>query len=135
MAITKMRILAVCCKRPASCENIPLTADRIYRGVLGFDRVSLTVGMGCFTFREPLPISRPIRIAAVVRDWLFQSIFDAVFDDALSSDDFCIPIGEAGLCSKDTDLEVIDDRTVPLLERASQHVLELLGRLLKFVQS
>jgi len=43
--------------------------------VLGRDRVRLTVGMGCFTFREPLLISRPIQIAAVVRDWLFQKYF------------------------------------------------------------
>src|SRR6516162_2894480 len=65
----------------------------------------------------------------------FKSVLDVVFDDALASDDLCIPIGEVGLCSKDTDIEVIDDRTVLLLERGSQHAFELFGRLLKFVHS
>src|SRR5260370_35899816 len=64
----------------------------------------------------------------------FKSVLDVVFDDALSSNDLCIPIGEVGLCSKDTDIEVIDDRPVLLLERGSQHALELLGRLSKFVR-
>jgi len=73
----------------------------------------------------------PLQLDAVS----FKSVLDVVFDDALSSDDLCIPIGEVGLCSKDADFEVIDDRTVLLLQRGSQHGLELLGCLLKFVHS
>ena len=65
----------------------------------------------------------------------FKSVLDVVFNDAFSSDDLRIPIGEVGLCSKDTDIEVIDDRTVLLLERGSQHAFELLGCLLKLAHS
>src|SRR5262249_24423458 len=51
------------------------------------------------------------------------------------SKDLCIPIGEPCLCSKDTDVEVVDDRTALLLQRCAQPALELFRCLLRFVRS
>ena len=83
----------------------------------------------------PLSISRQFKLPLQFEAGSFKSVLDVVFNDAFSSDDLCIPIVDAGLCSKDTDIEVFDDCTVLLLERGSQHAFELLGRLLKFAHS
>jgi len=83
----------------------------------------------------PLPLVSQFKLPLQLDTGSFKSVLDVVFDDALASDDLCTPIGEVGLCSKDTDIEVIDDRTVLLLERGSQHAFELFGRLLKFVHA
>src|SRR5262249_43259958 len=62
-------------------------------------------------------------------------VFDVVFGDAFLSKDLCIPVREPRLCSKDTDVEVVDDRTALLLQRRAQHALELFRCLLRFVRS
>src|SRR5262249_44851743 len=60
---------------------------------------------------------------------------DVVFDDAFLSKDLCIPVREPRLCSKDTDVEAVDDRTALLLQRCAQHALELFRCLLRLVRS
>src|SRR5262249_61814676 len=60
---------------------------------------------------------------------------DVVFDDAFLSEELRVPVGEPRLCSKDTEVEVVDDRTALLLQRRAQHALELVRRLLRFVRS
>lgn len=55
----------------------------------------------------------------------FKGIFNIVSNDALSADDLRIPVSEPSFRSKNTDIEIVNVRTVLFLQRGSQHFLKL----------
>src|SRR5262249_54698816 len=86
-------------------------------------------------FAGPRPSVRQSELPLQVECGACKDSFDIVFDDAFLSKDLRVPVGEPRLCSKDTDVEVVDDRTALLLQCRAQHALELFRCLLRFVRS